>query len=852
MAVPICLTTDSSSGTPFNCDYNAYLFQADDIYAVDLAAGNAVLVAENFIGTNVNAAAYNPKDGYIWASVTSPSKTIIRIGKDYATDSFTISQLGTANRYIGAINSDGVYFSKGSGDTFYKIDLDPGSNSYTQFLASQNLSQSINIHDWAFNAVDNQLYTVEKGTNILYRINPQTAVVESLGEVPALSGLNYTYGAVYFDVEGRFYVSSNQSGTIYVIQNVQNLTGSNAIASNFFAFGPSSNLNDGARCPTAPVPQENCTNGIDDDSDGLVDCDDPVCSGVSSCPEMDEPTSGGDDGGVESNNRLSEVINRRNYQRIRTNHKFDFKKMPKRLKSMSYGRSKTSYSLSDFIPIAALGEDYSVESSPSDLIGITNATAVYAVDYIRENKTVASILSLETDSGVYEHTKYICDRLLGAEILSVATIEIQGQNFIRTILKNAEGNLEFAIGFSVRNNEDTTAMVVESHWNLDKYQSDKGFYNFQIWTNSIDDLILLSEEVLRLIAVQKPIAAYVLSSPPPIYVKKGFYEKGALQLQIVNTNSSDNVILEGGKRLTETSSVSNISQALSLNNYINKVTVETGSLFDFGFRIGDGVQTPDDLFLSDGPWGYDDAAISTSVSSFSVSQNTSLFPSDVLGIERNVTLTANTAEYISLYRALSPRYQPYDLSGYNSIRFDAKGSGNLELRLIKKNIDTWENQFVTQVKLTEDMQTYTIPFSDFNSSFYNDLQVEDIITVVFTMTSERGELTDKILTLEQLQFLNLSSLGTNNLSLKKNGLLLFPNPMVSESNLVFNLPNPQDNIQLKVFDQLGKLVQEYSHDGMEGENTIRLQKEQLIPGIYFGKLSKENGEVLGFVKILVQ
>lgn len=31
---------------------------------------------------------------------------------------------------------------------------------------------------------------------------------------------------------------------------------------------------------------EDCTNGIDDDGDGLIDCDDPDCGGVGTCPEI--------------------------------------------------------------------------------------------------------------------------------------------------------------------------------------------------------------------------------------------------------------------------------------------------------------------------------------------------------------------------------------------------------------------------------------------------------------------------------------------------------------------------------------------------------------------------------------
>lgn len=97
----------------------------------------------------------------------------------------------------GDIRSDGVYFLKIS-NSIYQIDINPNSATYAQYLTSYAMSASINVHDWAFNAVDGNLYTVEKATNILYRVNPTTGAVQSLGEVPIMTGLNYTYGAVYF------------------------------------------------------------------------------------------------------------------------------------------------------------------------------------------------------------------------------------------------------------------------------------------------------------------------------------------------------------------------------------------------------------------------------------------------------------------------------------------------------------------------------------------------------------------------------------------------------------------------------------------------------------------------------
>ena len=73
---------------PFNCDYSAFLFQYNDIYALDLASGSSYLVKEDITPGSINAAAYNSADGYLWGYLSTPSKSIVRIGKNYSTDTF--------------------------------------------------------------------------------------------------------------------------------------------------------------------------------------------------------------------------------------------------------------------------------------------------------------------------------------------------------------------------------------------------------------------------------------------------------------------------------------------------------------------------------------------------------------------------------------------------------------------------------------------------------------------------------------------------------------------------------------------------------------------------------------------
>lgn len=831
-----------SQNDPFNCDYNAYLFQHNDVYAIDLASGNSYLVAEDVTPGNINAAAYNPVDGYLWGSLSSPSKTIVRIGKDFSTQTFYIDELPTNNRYVGDVSASGIYYLKGGGTTYYSIDLDPNSANYGKYIATLTLSQSISNHDWAFNAVDGMLYTVEKNTNKLYRINAETGVVTSLGEVPILSGLSYTYGAVYFDASGRFYVSANQTGTVYVIQNVQDLDGTNTMASNLFAFGPSSSSNDGARCPTAPVPQEDCSNGIDDDGDGLIDCEDPSCSGFASCPVID-PTSSGNDGGLESNNRLSDVINKRNFNRVKSSYKFNKATAKRFVKTSKYGKRQlgkgTTSPLQTFIPADVIGETQAIESTPSDLVNITNAKELYAVDYLRDNETVGSILVLETENGVYEHTKYICDRLLGAQLVSVSTLTIREQEFIKALIRNSDGGLEFVLSLSAKATDNNSKFEVESHWNLDKYESNTGYYNFQIWASSLDDLVKLGEEVVRLIEVQKPIEAYNVSAPPTVYVRQGHYNNGKLDLEIVNTNASEAVTFDAGVRATETQDVETISTQIDLDgNYISNIQVDAGNLFDIGFRIGDGEQTPDDLFLSDGPWGYDDS--NANVKRFDVEANTAAYAANEYPVERNVTLEATTESYVSTYRALTPRFLPVDVSEYNSLKLKAKGTGTLNIRLIKASVNAWEDQYSTSINLTNTMTDYTLLFSQFTSATGAQIEANDITSIVYTMVAENGKTETKTMSVEQVSFATSDAITIAPVEVAVTTLAQ-PNPMKGVTNIEFTSPI-EEAVTLKLYNQIGRLITEIPTDATRGTNGITLKRNKLASGIYFVKLDAEETE----------
>lgn len=824
---------------PFNCDYNAYLFQYNDIYALDLASGSSYLVAENITPGNVNGVGYNPTDGYLWGYLKTPSSTIVRIGKDYSVDQYTIPELPTGNKYVGDISPDGIYYFKAGGSSYYKVDINPDSDTYLQYLGAFELSQSLNIADWAFNAADGMLYTVEGSTRLLYKIDPATGTVYNLGAVPILDGLKYTFGAVYFDVDGNFYISANQTGSVYKIDNVQDIT-LGIIQSNIFAFGPAASSNDGARCPTAPVPQEDCLNGIDDDGDGLVDCDDPSCSGVASCPVI-VTTSSANKGGLESNDRLANLISKRNFNRAKSNYIFDKTKAKKLVKSALYGLSSkndvNNIPLNSLVPLGVVGETSTIESSPSDLLDLTNASDIYSVDYLNGSTNLGSLMVIKTDNTVYEHSKFICDRFLGAQLLSVSNIQLREKDFIKSIIKQPDGSLEFALTFSARVNAEGN-FTIESHWNIDAYTSNTAYYNFQIWSNSVDDLLLLADEILDLLEANSEISEYTGSTPPPVFVKSASYKNGEVLLNIVNNNNSESIGLEGGLKLTETSVTEVLGVSAEIDGYLDSVALKTGTLFDLGFRISSGSgATPDDLFVADAPWGLDDSADATTVSTYEVLPAEGPYVGDGYPIERNIKLSGTTSNYVGVYRALNPRFTAVDLSDYSKISFEAKGTANMDVQLIKGDGTIYK----TNVGLENELKVYTLSETDFKNDAGEETDFSDIKVLSFNLVAENGYAEEKSLELQNVDFHNREP-GQEFVDTDLNKSVVYPNPMIESASLYFYEENA-DTYELDIYSLSGKLIGSHHMEGesIAGQNEIIVERKDLGPGLYLYKLqnSKE-------------
>lgn len=238
---------------PFNdCPTEAFLVQDQvaRIYGVNLATGYYEELS-NDMGTNgkINAMGFNFHDNYLYA-FGYEAGTIVRIGADFIAEPLSVSGLPNTSFYVGDVSiSRNSYYMYRSGSSYglYRVDLSEDSSDYLAAqLVTNGSALSLAIYDFAFHPSNGLLYSVDRNGN-LWQINPENGDATNLGNV----GESGTFGAVYFDVTGRFYISRNSDGNIFRIDvNAQ------SPSAEFFAFGPASGNNDGARCAVAPIVSE--------------------------------------------------------------------------------------------------------------------------------------------------------------------------------------------------------------------------------------------------------------------------------------------------------------------------------------------------------------------------------------------------------------------------------------------------------------------------------------------------------------------------------------------------------------------------------------------------------------------
>ncbi|MEM7431049.1 MAG: LruC domain-containing protein [Pseudomonadota bacterium] len=247
--------TDAAATDPFNnCPSEAFLIQDTTarLYGVNLATGYYALLSDD-LGTNskINALAFSFHDDYLYGW-NYQHRTLSRISSDFQSTPLQVANLPNTDFYVGdiAVHENVYYFYKPGRDYgLYKIDLDAQPDNLQAERVVDGSTLNLSIFDIAFHPTNTLAYAVSR-SGALYEINAATGSYQTVSNV----GETGTFGAAYFDVDGFLYISRNSDGNVFRID----LTVASP-AAEFFAHGPSSGNNDGARCAMAPIIDDSAT-----------------------------------------------------------------------------------------------------------------------------------------------------------------------------------------------------------------------------------------------------------------------------------------------------------------------------------------------------------------------------------------------------------------------------------------------------------------------------------------------------------------------------------------------------------------------------------------------------------------
>ena len=871
-----CMDPDCSGDVScWECITEFYQVHSNQyLVSLDPVSGTYTNLANISGATAVNGAQFNPVDGHVYAPSTIDGEHVLgMLYEDGSVVSTGLDLPGSGIFYVGAIDAAGTMYVTNAGD-IYSIDL--GSEN----LEVVNTGVSgVGVADFSLDITNGLFYGID-GNSRLKVFDPYSLQVASYNLGGSINNETGGFGAAWSCNDGSFFAYNNSSGKIYSI-DTQTLTST-------FVLNATGNLsiNDGFNCVLAPPPFEtNCTNGIDDDGDGLIDCNDPDCVASNECTieicdngidddgdgwidcsdtecynlsfcleicdngiddngngliDSDDPqcsTSSGVTGGLESNRRLSDKIAKRNFS-IRVLHQEEVNQKLRGDIPFASNAVRSDRDIASYIP-QELYDAYVAESTPLDLIDITNATDVAAADYYIEDQRIASVLGIYSEEGVYEHSKYICDRLDGSRLLDISYLFAKGGNFISYELLNKYGQAEYAVSFSAHLVEGQ-GFEIENHWNLHKYNSEKNYYNFQVWSSSYVELIILLEDILGKMDQSEGITSIVNTEIPTTFVMYGNYENGALALQVRNKNQEAQLEFSAAIRRHENGEIEQLEQSVPLSGAAQEtILLETGHLYDLGASLNFENSPSDEIFLADGMWGVDAQDENGIVDYFETAEDARLSTSEEYQIERSIEISGTVKNYINVFRSLDAKFKPYNVNQYNSLVLSATGNRDIEVTIVKSSIDKWEEQFRTTIELNDIERVHDLHKSQFRSSAYSDLSFDDVTSIVFSVVGDGNRLSEFEFSISEVSFMNVNS--TSNTNVNTGGdFSLGPNPVYDILNIeIDNIWS--NNYDLTITNLVGVVVSRQELSLTTSKSIEQVDVSHLTQGCYFVCMVDKSG-----------
>ena len=572
-------------------------------------------------------------------------------------------------------------------------------------------------------------------------------------------------------------------------------------------------------------------------------------------------TSSGNDGGLESNGNLASKVGLRNF--LRHKDRNEIYNHPEKLELFSpaslvavKSKSAQTTDLINLIPTSTANDLPAMISTPIDLIGISNAIEVVAVDYFNQSDRKAAILGIASNVGtVYEHTKMVCDRLDGGFLNNISYDTINGYPFLLASITQDNNNTDYAISFIAYKSGNT--YYIDSKWDLEDYNpsGNHAVLNFQVWSINEKQTKYLVSKVLEKISFLGYNIVYKNNTYPKfpeVYVKNGTYKDGNLELNLVNTDGASSITMNGNKAIVEDGLRFPFNYASPISTARNSsISVPTGNIFDIGFSLGNNTsQANDVLYFADGPWGREFDQTGATVNDFSISSQFNPALSGAFNLGRNANLEGTVKTYASLYRVLRVGNKAINLTNYDKLEFTALGSGSFDVVISKAGIAAWNDQYKTTVNLDYNTaNNFKIPISQFaNAQGQHNLDLNDAVSVVFVKKGNNSTYQNFAINVSDMRFINNFS-GIDPKATASNQIDVYPNPFSSNSTITFSLKKTE-NVKVGLYDLQGKLIRLIANKqfGM-GINNININADNLASGIYMIKV--ETNSFNSYEKIII-
>lgn len=594
-------------------------------------------------------------------------------------------------------------------------------------------------------------------------------------------------------------------------------------------------------------------------NNGIVAEDDQACATVTS----NNSSGGGSNGaGVESDGGMALKLAQRLYDRrmdAQAKRILRAAPSPVVMDAGSFAfteadKQGSALDLADLVPTVGPQSAPAFVVTPTDVVTITNATSVFAADYIRtDGRRIGAIFSATSPANqLYDHAKATCDRLGGGRLDAVGLVQIDNHPFIMSRLTHADGSLDYAVSFVIY--EQNGAFIVDHHFSKDQYTVPAGvtdIYNFQVWSVGPAFTQELVSGILDKLRGQGDVT--FLNTPenvpavPHVYVEDGTYERGQLKLRVFNLAGAGTLTISGLASATEWQAQQGQTEAFeytvplpapAFGETTVEVTVETGYLYDAAFSVTHAASgSSDRVYYADGTWGFS-IGTGSAVSSFSTfEEERSAATTDYL-VERNAFITGDVTTWASLFRFMRPSGLPLDLSAYDAVEFTASGLGRVNLVAEKASI-TDGDQYAYSFQLGAQAQTFRIPFSEFRrATGATGFTAEDVTLLTFYVLGNTRTAVPYSLVVEDVRFTGRTSVAVEDTEVPTGYALEqnYPNPFNPQTTIRFSVPAASE-ARVTVFDLLGREVMALLDGFVEaGTHEVVFDAQDLPSGTYLYRL----------------